>query len=54
LELIRVNPNITNQELADELELTVKGIEWQIKKLKEDGKLKRIGGAKGGHWEVKS
>ncbi len=52
LEHIRVNPNITNQELADTLELTVKGIEWQIKKLKEDGKLERIGGAKGGHWEI--
>jgi ATP-dependent DNA helicase RecG len=54
LELISANPNITNQELADILELTVKGIEWQIKKLKEDGKLERIGGAKGGHWEIKS
>ncbi len=53
LELISANPNITNQELADMLQLTVKGIEWQIKKLKEDGNLERIGGAKGGHWEVK-
>ena len=53
LELISANPNITNQELADTLQLTVKGIEWQIKKLKEDDKLERIGGAKGGHWEVK-
>ena len=52
LELISANPNITNQELADTLQLTVKGIEWQIKKLKEDGKLERIGGAKGGHWEI--
>jgi ATP-dependent DNA helicase RecG len=33
--------------------LTVKGIEWNLKKLKEDGKLERIGPAKGGHWEVK-
>lgn len=52
LELISANQNITNQELADTLELTVKGIEWQIKKLKEDEKLKRIGVAKGGHWEI--
>jgi len=54
LENISENPNITNQELADKLELTVKGIEWQIKKLKEQGKLERIGGAKGGHWDVKT
>lgn len=47
LELISENQKITNQELADKLELTIKGIEWQIKKLKEQGKLERIGGAKG-------
>lgn len=52
LELIGSNPNITNQELADELELTVKGIEWQIKKLKENGNLVRIGSARSGYWEV--
>lgn len=52
LEFISANPNITNQELADILEFTVKGIEWQIKKLKEHGKIERIGGAKGGHWEI--
>ena len=51
LELIKENPNITNQELAEKLELTVKGVEWQIKKLKAQGFLQRIGGAKGGHWE---
>jgi len=28
--------NITNQELVTELGLTLKGIEWQIKKLKEE------------------
>lgn len=52
IELISKNPNITNQELADELELTVKGIEWQMKKLKEDGELKRVGPAKGGYWKI--
>jgi hypothetical protein len=52
LEIISTNPNTTNQELADTLELTVKGIEWQIKKLKEENKLQRIGGAKGGYWEI--
>jgi len=50
--LIKENPSITILELADKIGLTVKGIEWNIKKLKEDGKLKRIGPAKGGYWEV--
>ena len=49
---MNLNIDKFKQELADELELTVKGIEWQIKKLKEDGKLERIGGAKGGYWEI--
>jgi len=27
-------------------------VDWQIKQLKEEGKLRRIGPAKGGYWEV--
>jgi ATP-dependent DNA helicase RecG len=27
-------------------------MEWQIAKLKKEGRIKRIGPAKGGHWEV--
>ncbi|MBD3843947.1 MAG: winged helix-turn-helix domain-containing protein, partial [Campylobacterales bacterium] len=30
LELIEKYPTITNQEIADTLEMTVKGVEWQI------------------------
>ncbi|MCK5294373.1 MAG: winged helix-turn-helix transcriptional regulator, partial [Arcobacteraceae bacterium] len=33
LELLNKNSNITNQELADILNLTLKGVEWQIKQL---------------------
>jgi ATP-dependent DNA helicase RecG len=32
--------------------LTVKGVEWHIRKMKDAGILKRIGPDKGGHWEV--
>lgn len=51
LELISSNPQITQNELADNLGITAKGVEWQLKKLKDEGVLKRVGGAKGGHWE---
>ena len=52
ISLIKENPSITIHELADKIGLTVKGVEWNIKKLKEKGKLKRIGPAKGGYWEI--
>ncbi len=53
IELIKDNPTITTGELADKIGLTAKGIEWNIRELKEKGLLKRIGPDKGGHWEVK-
>ena len=52
LRLIKENPSITRKELANLLNLTVKGIDWNIKQLKDAGILKRIGPDKGGHWEV--
>ena len=52
LRLIKENPSITRKELANLLNLTVKGIEWNIKQLKDAGILQRIEPDKGGHWEV--
>ena len=52
LTLIAANPSITTAELANQLEITAKGIEWQISKLKKMGVLERIGPARGGHWKV--
>ena len=40
------------QELANEIGITGKGVEWQVKHLREEGVLKRIGPAKGGYWQV--
>jgi ATP-dependent DNA helicase RecG len=52
LRLIAKNPLITTTELAEAAGITPKGVEWQISQLKKDGVLKRVGPAKGGHWEV--
>lgn len=52
LDVIVTNPEITAVELAEKVGLTVKGIQWNIKRLKEAGRLRRIGPDKGGHWEV--
>ncbi len=52
LQLISKNPDTTIAEIANFLNLTTRAVEKQIKKLQENNRLKRIGPAKGGHWEV--
>lgn len=54
LYLMKDNPNISIEELALKLELTRDGINYQIRKMKKEGLIRRIGPDKGGHWEVKS
>ena len=52
IQSLKANPEITMEGLAEIIGITSKGIEWQIKKLKEEGVVRRIGPAKGGHWEI--
>ena len=53
LTLINENHRITREELSTKTGLTIRGVEWNLNKLKKEGVLKRIGPAKGGYWEVK-
>ena len=53
LALIEENPKITREELSEKTGLTIRGVEWNLAKLKQKGLLKRIGPAKGGHWKIK-
>jgi ATP-dependent DNA helicase RecG len=52
LALLKARPRITVPELAGQTGLTVRGVEWNLQKLKKSGKLKRVGGRKTGQWEV--
>ena len=52
LEMIEDNPNITIAELARRMNFSEKGIKKNLAKLKEMGKLVRVGPDRGGHWEV--
>lgn len=52
LELISVSPCITISEIADNLGMTKRGVDKNIKILKEQGVIRRVGPDKGGHWEV--
>jgi len=52
LDLIRANPEISATELAESVGLTAKGVRWNIARLKQTGRLRRVGPDKGGRWEV--
>ncbi|MBN4073224.1 DUF977 family protein [Mariprofundus ferrooxydans] len=52
LGLIGENTHITIAELASAIGVTGRSIERNIQKLQQHGKLKRVGPAKGGYWEV--
>jgi len=41
------------KELAKKINITEKGIEWNINKLRLENRLERIGPTKGGYWKVK-
>ena len=46
------NPTASAHELSIAVNLTVKGIEKNLRALRESGRLRHVGPTKGGHWEV--
>ena len=53
LNLIRLNQNITINNLSSQTKITVWGIKKNLTKLKKLGFIERIGPDKGGYWRVK-
>ena len=52
IELIKENPFITQEEIANILGISRKSIISNMKKLQENGLLKRVGSNKNGHWQT--
>lgn len=52
LDEIKENPFVTQEELAHSIGLSRKSIIQNMKKLQENGLLKRVGADKNGHWEI--
>ncbi len=52
LRLITDNSKITTQEMSEFIRMSHAGVEKIIRKLKQQGKLRRIGPDKGGYWEI--
>ena len=52
IDLIKEDPNISTQDMADIIGIDRRNIARNIKKLQEKGIVKRIGPDKGGYWEI--
>ena len=52
LELIRADSRISASTIGREIGISKRAIIKQTSRLKEAGKLRRMGSARGGHWEV--
>jgi ATP-dependent DNA helicase RecG len=52
VEFMRENSLITIPELAKKIGVTERSVERNIQKLQDSGIVRRVGPAKGGHWEV--
>ena len=52
LETIKGNPSASRAILAEVCGISQDGIKWQLKKLQDQGVIRRVGPDKGGHWEI--
>lgn len=52
LNLLKSNPNLTQREIANKLNLSEITIKRNIKELKENGSIERIGSKKTGYWKI--
>jgi len=52
LYLLQNNPHLTRKEMAAEIGKSVRTIGRAIEKLGKNGRLRRVGSAKAGHWEL--
>lgn len=53
LAIIQEHPTASRREIAAALgDITEEGVKYHLSKLKAEGRLRHVGPAKGGHWEI--
>ena len=52
MRFISENPQITTNQLAELIHLSIAGVEKNLRQLKEQNLIRCVGPDKGGHWEV--
>ncbi|MBQ5643544.1 MAG: HTH domain-containing protein [Bacteroidaceae bacterium] len=50
--LLHATPSLTAQEISVRMDLTLRGVEKQIKRLKDAGVISRQGSRKTGFWSI--
>ena len=50
--MLRANPKATAEKMAGALGVTDKTIKRHLKTLREQGRIRRVGSDKTGHWEI--
>ena len=54
LDIIKINPKVTKDELAQNLKLSISGVEKIFRQLKKENIIERIASDKQGKWLIKS
>ena len=52
LQLLQEQPGLTADKLAKLSGMSLRGVKYNLDRLKQTGRLKRHGPSKGGYWEV--
>lgn len=52
IELMKENDSITYQEIMENLSMSKGGVEYAVRKLRESGRVERLGADRGGRWKV--
>jgi predicted HTH transcriptional regulator len=52
IQIIIINSEITIPEMAEQIGISERSIERNLRNLQKNKKIERIGPAKGGHWRV--
>jgi len=50
---VKLLPAITILKMAEKTGLTIKAIEKNLKILRDNGSVRRVGASRGGSWEIK-
>ena len=52
LDMIIRNAKVTSTQMAESLGINRSAVSKHLKKMQDDGLIKRVGPDKGGHWEI--
>lgn len=52
LSVISIDPKATQKQISDTLGMSVRTVSRELKRLQEEGTIKRVGSERSGHWEM--